>query len=139
MQIMGLVAKDGEVAPGKLMGAVTSNKAGKRAMARGRGGDLGQLAMIGQRMKSPATSGTGERVQASAVGASFMQNPLATAAGVTLGRLGRGVSDSEILASILMNRGKGMQAVAPYVRALTPASTPFVVPYMADNDPRRSP
>lgn len=117
MRIMGLVAKDGEVAPAKLMGAVTANKAGKRAMARDRGGELGELAKIGQRMKAPPSSGTGERVQAAAVGAGLWANPLQTLAGISAGRLARGVTDSDMLAAALMNRGQGMQAIAPYVPA----------------------
>lgn len=118
MKIMGLVAKDGEVSPGKLMGAVTNDKAGKRAMARGRGGELGELARIGQRMKPPPSSGSGERVQAAAVGAGFWANPLATLTGLTAGRVGRGALDSNMLAAAMMNRGAGRQALAPYVPAV---------------------
>jgi len=117
MKITGLVAKDGEVSPGKLMGAVTANKAGKRAMARNRGGDLGELARIGQMMKLPPTSGTPEGAQAAAVGVGMLANPLKTVAGLTAGRGVRAMSDSDLLAQFMMSqsRGAGRQAVAPYV------------------------
>lgn len=130
MQIMGLVAKDGEVAPGKLMGAVTANKAGKRSMARGRGGEMGQLAQIGQRMKGPATSGTGERVQAATVGAGLWANPVQTLAGLTAGRAARGITDSEYLAARLMNPGVKRQAIAPYV----PGAGLGVMRYQGDDE-----
>lgn len=136
MKIMGLVAKDGDVAPGKLMGAMTNDNAGKRAMARGKGGELGNLARIGQKMKAPPTSGSPEGVQAAAVGAGFWANPLATLGGLTAGRVARGVTDSNALAAALMNRGKGIQAVAPYMRTLVPASGAGVMryPYIDGDD-----
>jgi len=59
-----LVAKSsqGDISPAGLMGRVTSDNAGKSRMARGQGGDLGELARIGQRfLKEPASSGTAER------------------------------------------------------------------------------
>ncbi len=59
-----LVAKStvGNISPSALMGAVTSNKSAKSMMARGRAGDVGDLAKIGQLfLKEPASSGTAER------------------------------------------------------------------------------
>jgi hypothetical protein len=59
-----LVAKSptGDVAPAALLGAITSTKAGKAAVARGAGGDLAKLADIGQKfLKSQPSSGTAER------------------------------------------------------------------------------
>lgn len=59
-----LVAKSpaGNISPRALMGAVTSNSFGKRMMATGRGGDLGQLADIGSLfLREPGTSNTAER------------------------------------------------------------------------------
>jgi hypothetical protein len=59
-----LVAKSatGDISPAGLMGRVTANNAGKARMARGNGGDLGDLARIGQRfLKEPPSSGTAER------------------------------------------------------------------------------
>ncbi len=71
-----LVAKSptGDVSPAALLGAITSTKAGKAAVARGAAGDLGKLADIGQKfLKSNASSGTAER--------SFFQNLLTHPAG----------------------------------------------------------
>ncbi|WP_124480219.1 hypothetical protein [Burkholderia stagnalis] len=59
-----LVAKSpgGNISPKALMGAVTSNAYGKRAMAMGQGGELGQLADIGSLfLREPGTSNTAER------------------------------------------------------------------------------
>ncbi len=79
-----LVAKspDGVINPQALMAAVTSTKAGKRRMARGKAGDLGDYARIGQEfLKDVASSGTAERnivwkaltdvVEASKIGATY--------------------------------------------------------------------
>lgn len=72
-----LVAKAGNegVQPGALMSRVTADKSGKAAMARGRGGELGELAKIGQQMKAPPSSGTPEGLFAGS-----MWNPIAWAA-----------------------------------------------------------
>lgn len=62
-KIEPLIAKGtGDVSPAALMARVTSDPSGKSAMARGTGGDLGELARIGQRfLKEPPSSGTAER------------------------------------------------------------------------------
>lgn len=58
-------AKGGDISPAALMGAVTSDSGKKSMMARGRGGDIGDLARIGQAfLKEPPSSGTGERLGA---------------------------------------------------------------------------
>lgn len=60
-----LVAKSatGDISPAALMGRVTSDRAGKARMARGQGGELGDLARIGQKfLKEPPSSGTAERL-----------------------------------------------------------------------------
>jgi hypothetical protein len=59
-----LVAKhpDGSFPPSSLKGVVTSTKEGKRRMARGEGGDLGEYARVGQDLlKEQVSSGTAER------------------------------------------------------------------------------
>lgn len=53
----------GDISPAGLMGRVTADKAGKSRMATGKGGDLGDLARIGQRfMKDAPNSGTADRL-----------------------------------------------------------------------------
>lgn len=49
------------VSPPKLLGAVRSTKSNKERYARGRSGDLGELADIGQLLKDPGSSNTAER------------------------------------------------------------------------------
>jgi hypothetical protein len=58
-------AKGGDISPAGLMGAVTSDSSKKTMMARGQGGEIGDLARIGQAfLKEPPSSGTGERLGA---------------------------------------------------------------------------
>lgn len=59
-------AVNGDISPAQLLGRVTANNAGKEAMAAGRGGDLGQLANIGQTFLKDGipNSGTPERLAA---------------------------------------------------------------------------
>lgn len=56
-------ANGGNVSPAKLMGRVTANKSGKSAVARGKRGDLADLAAIGQRFlkEQVPDSGTARR------------------------------------------------------------------------------
>jgi hypothetical protein len=59
-----LVAKNptGDIPPSILLGALTANKVGKSAVARGAAGDIGELASIGSRfLKEPKSSFTTER------------------------------------------------------------------------------
>lgn len=88
--IRDLVTKDqvsGNVSPAALLGRVTANGAKKEAVATGRGGDLAQLAAIGQQFLKDGVpnSGTPERLAAYGLlgGASFAHAPsaLATVAG----------------------------------------------------------
>ena len=59
-----LVAKstEGDISPAGLMGAISATKSQKSALARGRGGELSDIAKVGQRfLKEQPTSGTAER------------------------------------------------------------------------------
>jgi hypothetical protein len=60
--IRDLVSKgQGEdISPRALMGRVTANNSGKERMASGTRGKMGDLAMLGQQLKPPPTSGTAE-------------------------------------------------------------------------------
>lgn len=82
--IESLVAtsKNGDISPQALMQKMTANASGKSAMARGKGGDMGELARIGQRfLKEPASSGTAERLGAyGLLGGAGSINPLAAGA-----------------------------------------------------------
>jgi hypothetical protein len=64
-----LVAKsaNGNIPPSQLMGRVTADGAGKSRMAAGGGGNLGDLARIGQRfLKDAPNSGTADRMMVNA-------------------------------------------------------------------------
>lgn len=78
-----LVAKGtGDISPQALMGRVTSDASGKAAMARGKSGDIGDLARIGQRfLKEPASSGTAERkaVYSGLLGGGALAEPMTAA------------------------------------------------------------
>lgn len=67
-QLAPIVAKqtDGNIPPNALMGAITSNGAGKNAMSRGLRGSMGDLAQIGKGLlgNTYQDSGTGARVAA---------------------------------------------------------------------------
>jgi hypothetical protein len=75
-----LVAKavDGNISPGALMGRVGATGQGKTNLAMGRAGDLGDLARIGQLIKEPSTSLTGERAAIlGTLGGTAIVNPYA--------------------------------------------------------------
>lgn len=79
-------SKGGDISPAGLMSAVTNTKDKKTMMARGRGGDIGDLARIGQAfLKEPPSSGTGERLGAySLMTGGAIWEPM-TAAGIVSG------------------------------------------------------
>lgn len=81
--LVPLVAKstEGDVSPAGLMSRVTATGSQKENMARGRSGELGELAKVGQRfLKEPASSGTAERGLAyGLLGGAGYQNPYAAA------------------------------------------------------------
>jgi hypothetical protein len=73
-------SKTGDISPAGLMGATTNTRSKKAAMARGRGGDLGDMARVGQQfMKEQPSSGTAERTAliggSGAVGAALAGHP----------------------------------------------------------------
>ena len=92
-------SKTGDISPAGLMGRATSDSSKKAAMARGKGGDIGDIARIGQQfLKDPNSSGTAERgLLYGALGGGAITNPLATAgaygAANIYNRLGPKVAD----------------------------------------------
>lgn len=106
-----LVAKSpsGDISPAGLMGRVTANGAAKTRMARGQGGELGDIARIGQQfLKEPASSGTAERgaVYGGLAGGAWA-SPATTAgiwgAGNLYNRLGPRVANSMIGRSAVLD------------------------------------
>lgn len=104
--IAPLVAKSdgGPLPPAQLMGRVTANNAGKERMASNRGGTMGDLARVGQAMKPPPSSGTGERVLVNQLLQPWLWPGLV--AGASAGR----ASNSPLLAEFLMRQGRGQGA-----------------------------
>lgn len=130
--IAPMVAKGdgGPLSPQQLMARVTATKAGKERMASGKGGAMGDLAQVGQRMKPPPSSGTAERLLVNNLANPFKWPGLAL--GATAGR----VANSNLLASRMMNpnRGQLLQRLAP-VAAQAPALTPLLIALMAQEQP----
>lgn len=110
MTIQDLVGK-GEVgagiSPQGLMGRTMANSAGKKSMATGSRGQLGELARIGQRVKEPQSSGTAERLGLLGTGAGFMANPAAAAGLLAGGHIAGRALNSGLLADYLMSAGRG--------------------------------
>lgn len=115
-----LVARTGDVVPQQLLGALNATKGGRTAMARGKGGELGELARIGQQMKPAQSSQTAENLFSGGllVGGAF-NLPLAIK-GLAAGNVGARLLDSPRVAEYLMRPGRGQlrQQVAPLVRPL---------------------
>lgn len=127
-----LVAKsaDGAISPAQLMGRVTADKAGKGAMASGRGGELGTLARIGQAMKAPPSSGTAENILAGGV-----FNPVnwpSYAAGGVLGLTAGRALNSNALASLMATPVANPMLLNQLARLAAPGTIATSVPLMTD-------
>jgi hypothetical protein len=121
--IRDLVSKetaDG-ISPSQLMGRVNATGAGKEAMASGRGGTLGELAKLGQKIKDPVPdSGTAQRLLTYlALGggsgyAAQSDNPLLSAAGkaTLLGMAGGRALNSPALARALTRGNAPLRGLA---------------------------
>lgn len=144
-----LVAKSatGDISPAALMGRVTADRAGKSRMARGRGGELGDLARIGQKfLKEPPSSGTAERLAAggavAGVGLGSLLSPAtATAAAATVGganlynRLGSKLVDRRLAKEAAMAAPEEAKAPAPTEVAAVEPTAQAAAP-AAPPDPR---
>lgn len=136
--IRDLVAKESTdgISPAQLMGRVNANNAGKEAMASGRGGELADLARIGNRfLRDPIpNSGTAERLgwlgALGGGGAMLGIEPTTLGLSVGGGRLARMILDDPRLSRYLLSEGRGQtrQMLAPYLRPAGVASAPLVMP-----------
>jgi len=123
-----LVAKasEGQIPPAQVLGAVSSTRAGKEAMASGRRGNIGDLARIGQLMKEPPSSGTAERgFVGTMLGAGAYVDPVSgTLTAGALNLLSRGV-DSQSLGRLMIQENPGLtpEVVEQIIaRSLVPAT-----------------
>lgn len=139
-----LVAKsaDGDISAAALMQRVTSDGAGKVRMAEGRGGDLGDIARIGQRfLKASPNSGTADRALVNlgvlgALGGASYGGAISpeTASYTALALFGnRGLG--KLLSSKGLVRGdskalKGLARIMQPAPKLLPAAAPAVAPVM---------
>ena len=111
----------GDISPALLQGRVNMKNKGTYGAAYGGGGDLGELAAIGQRfMKAPPSSGTAERSALFAGGAALtnmLVNPSmanigysigAPAAGLALGRGANALLHNEALGRGIVDRSLGV-------------------------------
>jgi hypothetical protein len=115
-----VVARNPEGVPlQQLQGAVNASKAGRTARARGKDGELGQLASVGQRIKGPHSSGTAENLQAAGMGAGAITSLPLTLATLGLGGLGARAMNSKGLSALLMreNPGAWRREIAPFLPA----------------------
>lgn len=109
---------EGPLSPAQILGAINRTAKGRARTARGDAGELGELAMIGQRMRGPTTSGTAENAQAAATGAGLLTNTVGTVGLLGAGNLTGRALNSPLLARYLMSQGRGglLSPLAPYAR-----------------------
>ena len=109
---------EGGVPLAQLQGAINATKSGRTVRARGRDGELGALATIGQRTKAPSSSGTAENLMA--------RNWLESLATTPLGLATRATLNNPALAPLLMRQSAGQtrQLVAPALPRLAPTMVP---------------
>lgn len=134
-----VVARNPEGVPlQQLQGAINSTKRGRTARARGRDGEMGLLASVGQRIKGPSTSGTAENLQAAGMGMGAIANLPLTLGTLGLGGLGARALNSKGLASLMMrqNPGAWRQEVAPYLPGVGFGLSPFAAA-AAEPPPKR--
>jgi hypothetical protein len=145
-----LVAKasgnDGNISPGALMGAVTSNGVGKNAVAQGTRGDLADLAAIGQRFLKQQIPDSGTAIRSHALdaiktmggvasGAPLVGGPAAV--GATAATLGTGRALQALLRSRAMYNALGQTqgvAASPTTNALGIAASQYAI-----NPPMQAP
>ncbi len=118
-QLRPVVNETGTVPPARLMQIARSTDAGKERMAFGNGGDLGELANIGQRFKTMPSSNTAENsmllhmltgggIGVTGVGAA-MEHPLMMAG--PLAAAGTGWATSRLLGSHMRNPKRAQKLI----------------------------
>lgn len=118
-QIRPVVNETGTVPPARLMQIARSTDAGKERMAFGHGGDLGELANIGQRFKTMPSSNTAENsmllhmltgggIGVTGVGAA-MEHPFMMAG--PLAAAGTGWATSRLLGSYMRNPKRAQKLI----------------------------
>jgi hypothetical protein len=87
-------------------------------MARDKAGEIGELAKVGQRMRSPSTSGTVENTMAAGTGAGLLTNAPMTISGLLGGSILSRIGNSGTAGLLLRNQNAGATrtALAPYVQ-----------------------
>jgi hypothetical protein len=146
--IAPLVAKGdgGPISPPQLMGRVTATKVGKERMASGKGGVMGDLAQVGQKLRDGVPdSGTAQRMlMYHGLGllgggyAATSDNPVVQDLGLLAagGALGGRAINSNLLARGLMREGRGQVANRlARVAAQSPALTPLLLALMSQQQP----
>lgn len=127
---------EGGVPLQQLQGAINATKRGRTLRSRGKDGELGTLASIGQRIKPPNSSGTAENIQSAGIGAGAISSPLLTL--LTLGTGGiasRGLASSA-LANIMLRESPGTAYKA--LAKVAPASGALVVSEKKGRDKRNN-
>jgi hypothetical protein len=119
-QLRPVVDETGNIPPARLMQIARSGDAGKERMAFGQGGDLGELANIGQRFKTMPSSNTAENsmllhllqgggIAASGIGA-YMHDPLLAAGPIATGAVG--AATTRLLGSYLKSPARAQKLIA---------------------------
>lgn len=143
-----LVAKEtvGDISPAALMGRVTADRSGKARMARGKGGEIGDLARIGKQfLKEPPSSGSIERAAVysgtAATGLGAYLDPTVQAGALTTygaanlyNRLGPKLANRSISKAKAKERAEGSPAASSTNE--TPPSKSETPAVKTETDPR---
>ena len=131
-------AADGNISPARLMERVAASNAGKEAVASGRGGQLAEIATIGQRFLKDTVpnSGTAERASMLAglgAGAGGVVAPATTASLLLSSNLARRAMNNDAVKQTLLRRALNGNTAAPtpkntLVQRLAPNGAPVYSP-----------
>lgn len=102
-----VIARQGELVPQQLKGAVNANAAGRSRMARDAAGEVGDLARIGSMMKPAQTSGTAENLFAGGAGMGLIAEPTSALSALVSGNITARALDSNALARYMLRQNPG--------------------------------